>query len=345
MQILRWEEQRSAFYYEVEIEKQTDALWEGAAAQKTEAFFLEVSLAPGIYRYRVRPYDLLERPGPTAEWMQFEVLWARQPELSRLSPGAFYLDEDIAWVLTIFGRNLVDGIDISLRGSQGRSIKPGTVTTAQSENEVRLSFSYDQLDNGDYAIHATNPGGLTAELQTFRIAFRKPVDVNVAAGYRPLIPLYGQIHDLLETAFFPLGAYSRLSLIPFKRRWGYMGFELEPSWSFFEATREDYTVQAHVPGAALYGAYQRWLPNRVMAFDFRVGGGIYSVLVYHLTFNRGETEPMTILIPVITGGISFQWLVRKPFFVEAGLDYIHFFTVDDPSPGYLRPFLGAGWQF
>jgi hypothetical protein len=31
--------------------------------------------------------------------------------------------------------------------------------------------------------------------------------------------------------------------------------------------------------------------------------------------------------------------------MEAGLDFTHFFTVDNPPPGYLRPFLGAGWQF
>ncbi|MDR0623992.1 MAG: hypothetical protein LBG10_06125 [Treponema sp.] len=82
-----------------------------------------------------------------------------------------------------------------------------------------------------------------------------------------------------------------------------------------------------------------------MAFDFRIGGGIYSVLDYHFTFDRGKTEPITILIPAIAAGVSFKWLIRNPFFVETGLDFTHFFTVDDPSPGYLRPFAGAGWQF
>ncbi|MDR3191441.1 MAG: hypothetical protein LBT87_00065 [Treponema sp.] len=345
MQLLRWEEQKHAFYYDVEIEKQAGAVWEGAVSGKTEASFLEVSLVPGIYRYQVRPYDLLERPGPASAWMQFEILPAKQPELVRLSPEAFYLDEDITWVLTLLGRNLVDGIDVSLRGPQGILIKPGMVTAEQSENEVRLIFRYEQLDTGDYTIHVTNPGGLTAEEQTFRIAYKKPVDINISAGYRPPLPLYGQIHELLETTFFPLGAYSRLSVIPFKRRWGYMGFEIEPSWYFFGAAQDDYTVQAQIPGAAIYGVYQRWLTNRVMALNFRIGGGIYSVLVYHLTFNRGKTEPMTVLIPVIAAGVSFQWLVRKPFLVEAGLDFTHFFTVDDPSPGYLRPFIGVGWRF
>jgi hypothetical protein len=329
----------------VEIEKQAGALWEEVLTGETEVSFLEVSLTPGIYRYRVRSYDFLERPHEAADWIQFEVLPARQPEPLRFSPEAFYLDEDLIWVINIFGRNLVDGTEIFLKGPQGRIIRPGTITVGRSNNEARLTFSYEQLDTGDYAVHVTNPGGLTAEIQPFRIAFRKPVDINISAGYRPMVPIYGSINELLDAPFFPFGAYSRLSVIPFKQRWGYMGFALEPSWNYFLTKYETFTVQAHVFGAAIYGVYQRWLSNRVMAFDFHIGGGIYSVLVYHFTFDRGDTEPMTVLIPAIAAGVSFKWLVRKPFFVEAGADFTHFFTVDDPSPGYLRPFAGVGWQF
>ncbi|MDR2052197.1 MAG: hypothetical protein LBP80_02190 [Treponema sp.] len=342
IQLLKWEEQENVLYYEVEIEKLAEESWEEALTGKTETSFLEFSLAPGTYRCRVMPYDLLERPGPASDWIQFEIFPAKQPELLRFTPEAFYLDEDADWVIDLFGRNFVDGIEIVLQGPQGRLIKPDTV---RAEDEARLSFSYGQLDTGDYTIQAVNPGGLRAELGTFRITFRKPVDINISAGYRPLFSPYGRITELFDTAFFPLGVYSRLSIIPFKRRWGYMGFELEPSWNYFLAAGEDFDVRANMPGAAIYGVYQRWFSNRVAAFDFRIGGGIYSVLDYHFTFDRGKTEPITILIPAVAAGVSFKWLIRKPFFVETGLDFTHFFTVDDPSPGYLRPFAGAGWRF
>ncbi|MDR2019167.1 MAG: hypothetical protein LBQ14_00185, partial [Treponema sp.] len=331
IQILRWEEQENVLYYETEIEKQAGELWEETLTRKTEAASLEVSLPPGTYRYRVRPYDLLERPGPVADWIQFEVLPAKQPELLRFSPEAFYLDEDLTWVLYVFGKDLVKGIDIVLQGPQGRLIKPLTVQAGPAEDEIRLSFSYGQLDTGDYTIHAVNPGGLTAELGTFRIAFRKPVDITISAGYRPLVSLYGYINELFETVFFPAGAYSRLGVIPIKRRWGYVGFELEPSWNYLPVNSGAYEVEAHVSGAVIYGVYRRWLSNRVMAFDFRIGGGVYPVLEYRFTFDRGKTEPMTIFIPAVTAGVSFQWFIKKPFFVEAGLDFTHFFTVDNPS--------------
>jgi hypothetical protein len=50
-------------------------------------------------------------------------------------------------------------------------------------------------------------------------------------------------------------------------------------------------------------------------------------------------------VPALAAGFSFQWFIKKPFFVEAGVDFTHFFTADSPSPGYLRPFAGVGWQF
>jgi hypothetical protein len=345
VQLLSWEPQESVLYYQAEIEKQTGELWEGALTAETEEPFFESSLPPGRYRYRVSAYDFLERPGLASDWIQFEIFPAMQPELARFSPEVFYLDEDDPWVITISGRNLVEGIEVFLEGSQGGRIKPEDVRAGPSRNEARLVFRYGQLDMGTYAIHVTNPGGLTAELGAFRVAFRKPVDINVSAGYRPLVPLYGRINELFGVAFFPAGAYSRLSIIPVKQRWGYMGFELEPAWNYILAPGDRYEAQAQVSGALIHGVYRRWFANRRMSLDFRIGGGIYSFFDYHLAFDRGRADSITALVPVAAGGLSFQWLVRKPFFVEAGLDFSHFFTVDDPSPAYLRPSAGLGWQF
>jgi hypothetical protein len=345
VQFLKWKEQQNVLYYEAEIEKQAGELWEGIVSGKTETPFFEFSQEPGTYRYRIRAYDFLERPGPVSNWLQFEILSAWQPELLRFSPEGFYLDENPSWVITIFGRNLAEGIEVSMEGPQGSRIKPETITVGQSRNEARLMFNYRQLDMGSYTIHVTNPGGLTAEIQTFRIAFRKPVDINVSAGYKPLLPFYGYINELFGAAFFPIGAYSRLSIIPVKQPWGYVGFEIEPAWNYILIAKNTYEIQAQMPGAAIYGTYRRWFANRAIALDLRIGGGIYSALDYHLTFDRGNTDSIIVLIPALAAGASVQWLVKKPFFVEAGLDFSHFFTVDNPSPGYLRPFAGLGWQF
>jgi hypothetical protein len=198
---------------------------------------------------------------------------------------------------------------------------------------------------GAYTIHAVNPGGLAASTGTFRIAFRKPIDINVSAGYRPLISLYGEINELFAANIFPIGAYGRVSVIPFKRRWGYIGFEFEPVWYYLLSKDSGYEAQAQLAGGTINALYQWWLPNRVMALSFRLGGGMYAALDYRITFDRGSTEPLMALIPLVAAGASFQWFIKKPFFVEAGIDYTHFFSADETPPGYLGPSIGAGWQF
>jgi hypothetical protein len=346
VQTLRWQEQDSALYYRVEIERREGTGWEALVDGETEAAFFEISLRPGIYRYRVWVHDILGKTlGPT-EWVQFEVLLAKEPEISRFSPEVFYLDEDHAWELHLTGRNFAEGIEIYLQQeSTGRRIQPQTITVEERENGARLVFHFGALALGNYTIQAVNPGGLAASAGTFKRAFRKPIDINISAGYRPLVSLYGEINELFAANFFPLGAYGRVSVIPFKRRWGYIGFEFEPLWAYLQGKDISYEVQAQLAGGTINGLYQWWLPNRVMALNFRLGGGIYAALDYHFTFDRGSSEPLTVLIPVAAAGASFQWFIKKPFFVETGFDFTHFFSVDEAPPGYLRPFVGAGWQF
>jgi hypothetical protein len=345
VQLLSWEGQENALYYEAEIEKQAGKLWGGALTGKTEEPFLEFSLTPGAYRYRIRAYDFLERPGPASDWIQFAILPSKQPELLRFSPEVFYLDEDVAWGITISGRNLAEGLDVFLEEPQGSLIKPEMVTVGQSQNEARLLFSYEQLAPGNYTIHVTNPGGLTAEIQTFQIAFGKPVDINVSAGYRPMVSLYGYINELLGVFFSPAGAYSRLSIIPLKQRRNAIGFELEPSWNYTLVAGNNYEAQTQTPGVAIYGLCQRRFANRIITLNLRIGGGIYSVLNYHFAFDSGSRDAIIVLIPAVVAGVSVQWFVKNPFFMEAGVDFSHFFTISDPSPGYLRPFAGLGWRF
>jgi hypothetical protein len=347
VQTLRWQEQENVLFYDVEIERQEGAGWTKTLQRETEAAFLEVSLGPGVYRYRVRVYDVLGRPAGFAEWTPFEVYLAKDPVILSFGPDGFYLDEDVRWVLNLGGRNLAAGVEIFLESveSGGGRIRPERVSLEPSENGARLVFGYNQLDRGDYVIRAVNPGGLETSLGTFRITFRKPVDINVSLGYRPMLPLYGKTNDLFGTAFYPLGVYGRLNLIPLKRRWGYVGIELEPSWNYLHAGGTGYKVRAQMAGAAAYLLYQYWFENRVMALSFRMGGGLYSVFDYYFTYTKGKSEAVSVLLPAVAGGLSFQWFIGKPFFMEAGADFTHIFAAEDPPPGYLRPFVGAGWQF
>ncbi|MDR1893907.1 MAG: hypothetical protein LBQ61_04340 [Spirochaetales bacterium] len=346
IQVLRWQEEPEALYYEAQIQGQTPAGWEEVLTAAAEMPFIEISLTAGDYRCRILVYDLLGRPAGTSDWTRFEIRPAKDPEIFRFTPEAFYLDEDVTWVLNLTGRNLVEGMDIFLINSGLREgiIRPRTITVDPAGGGARLNFDFRQLTTGEYAIYGVNPGGLETRGGNFRIAFKKPVDINLSGGYRPLLPLYGEIHQLLPTWFFPIGAYGRAGIIPLKRDWGYLGFEIEPAWHLWTSRGNWYEVKAQIIGATLFGVYQK-LYNRVLTFSFRLGGGLYAVLDYHLVYSSGlKTAPITILIPVAAAGISVQWFIRKPFFLETGFDFTHQFSRENPQPGYLRPFVGAGWN-
>jgi hypothetical protein len=343
LQTISWKWEENALHYVVEIEAQEGNAWNTLLQEQSSESFLEVSLSAGTYRYRVTVYDFLRRPGPVSDWIEFEIFYAWQPEINSFSPDGFYLDEDVQWELTINGENFVEGVEIYLRG--GESIRPVSVSINERRTSARLVFDEQTLDVGSFEVYAVNPGGLEARLGTFRVAFRKLVDFNISAGYMPLIPLYGAVNDVWAQEFLPLGFYARAELFFFKRRWGYIGMALEPYWNYIRIETSYYTESAQLAGGALYGAYQKWFTNRTMALNFRLGGGLYTLFDYHFEYSRGGTEPITVLIPSINAGASFQWFVKKPFFIELGINYMQLLTVDTPPPGYLAPFVGGGYQF
>ena len=344
VQRLAWTAGEYILRYEVIVERESGGVYEEIVRETTAAPFLDLSLPPGTYRYALRAYDLLDIPGEQSDWLGFEILLALQPELRSFSPEGFFLDEDAQWVLNLNGRNIDPAAEIYLRHG-GRSIVPVEKTVASSLGGARLAFNERQLTPGTYEVYVKNPGGLDTRLEGFAIAFRKPLDIYLGAAYAPLFALYGEWNKALGKTVFPLGAELRLGLVPIKRTFGYLGVELTAGWRWFSAPPEGAKMSVHALGAEVNLLYQRWFSNRVMALVFRAGGGVNLLANYHFEYPRGKTEAINILMPQAGGGVSFLWLVKKPFYAEGGINYVHWFSKDDAPPGYLRPWIGGGWQF
>ncbi len=75
MQRLTWIGDEYVTKYEVIIE-QEDENSEFTFKQNefTETEFIEISLPPGNYRFRVIPYDFRDLPEPGTEWKEFAIL-------------------------------------------------------------------------------------------------------------------------------------------------------------------------------------------------------------------------------------------------------------------------------
>jgi len=295
--------------------------------ESTDAASIEVSLPPGIYRYRVTAYDFLNRPGAPSEWARLTILEALDPTVLDFSPRVFHVDGDGPWVLNLTGNNISPDAKVSLEyPEKNRVIVPREYTANESLTGAELVFDIKKLVPGSYEIYVENPGGLSTSAGTVEIGFFKPYDMFIGAAYTPLVPLYGDFGELEKKSIFPVGAAVRFGIFPIKKAYGHFGVELNAAWNYLASGSGEDEVSYHVAGGEINLLYQKWLSNRIMAFTIRAGGGV--AVAADMLFPRAEM------------GASFLWLIHKPFYMEIGVDGMHWFT--GGNPGYLRPWLGAG---
>jgi hypothetical protein len=348
IQRLSWPGDENAFY-EVVVESLEDGVYREILREPVELPFLDVSLGPGSYRYQVLFYNLLKQFEYATNWASFNIILALQPELTSFSPGIFYLNEDTLWEVRIQGRNLVKGAKVYLRFQDGQGAAgpaPRSYTPDEAGESALLVFNPADLSLGRYEVYVENPGGLNDSAGPFEVVFAKPFDLNVQVGYAPLFPLYGYLSkELFDKPIYPAGALLRVSYIPFKRTWGYLGPELSASWGYLDTEKNNANIKGHLWSVHANALYKKLLPNRIMSFNARAGLGISSFSGLIFTFGGIESDPISTWMISLDTGLSFRWYVRKPFYLDLGTDYIHILSRDSPQPGFLTVSLEAGWQF
>ncbi|MDR1375064.1 MAG: hypothetical protein LBJ24_08850 [Treponema sp.] len=388
IQRLLWDKADYAYRYEVRIEEQNgDGVYTEMLRESGEENFIELSLAPGSYRYRIRAYNILNRPSENSAWIYFRILPALQPELYSFTQGFSRNDRGSSEELTeiiLQGRNLQEGADVYLASPETDASPTRPLDYLPLEEGARLIFNTESLPPGRYRVYVRNPGGLESSLEitvappppsiadtpdAVPDAGAPPGDTSddavtdtvipsgdadtvpggfgswspfVSAEYAPPIPLYGYLFEHFDRNFYPLGASFRFGVLPFKKNWGDLGLEAAPHWTMLKTDFEGVRQTAHLAALHLNGIYQRWFPNQTTALTFRLGGGIS--FVYGINENPQSSESILTWMPSVSGGLSFKWFVYKLLYIEIGAEYTHVFSAE-PSPGYIKPFLGAGRRF
>jgi hypothetical protein len=346
IQHIGWEKAEYAYRYEVTIEKSGETGFLQTIKEFTDENFIEVSLSAGRYRYKVIVYDFFDIPGEASDWTEFEVQPALQPGIIGFSPETFWLDEDTVWVISLDGQNFIPESEVYLRPhTSGAAIMPAEYIPNPSGTGARLVFDRRTLTQGIYDIYIKNPGGLEEIRGTFRIAYRRAFDLNLSIGYGPLVPLYGDLNTFFDKSIFPLGAVARISFLPFKQMWGSLGLELAPFWAYLSTKGDGYELSAQYLGMHLNLLFQKWLETQIIALNLRLGAGFVLLDDLSFEFSTGETDPLRTLMRSLGAGLSIAWYINNFFFIEGGAEYMHFFSVDPVSPGYLRPILGCGFRF
>jgi hypothetical protein len=342
IQRLSWYPEDYTSHYELRIESLLPGgNYREILTQSTQAEYLEVSLPPGIYRYRIQSYDLLEKPVGNPPWINLEVLPALKPELASLDPDTLFKK---ALSFTIHGRNLVEGARVILRNRETGREETGVLRPEPDGENAEAVFS--STNEGSYDVIVENPGGLSGSIGPLTVLPHRLF--YLSAGYSPVYPFTGQLNEMLESTFYPLGFFARLSTMPFEWKGLKLGFETAAGWAYLSSSYSsgglDYDVTGHFADLRLHFLVQKWLSNKRFALTLHLGGGLAAALHFQKQIPGLDIEAVNVLYPAGSAGLSFLWSFREKYFALLGLEYLYFFSKDQSNPAFILPFIGLGMQ-
>lgn len=382
-QLLEWQEDYPQYVlkYEVVIEKKDsdEAGWAEVNRFMTEgnetSIQIQPLLVPGLYRYKVITYDLIGIPEVESDWFEFNIYMAYVPQVRDVSASVnhsstIYLDELNDGILNITGRNLFEtqkaAEDISFTSyylvNEKRKnfdpLVPNILEFSDNNRGMKVQFDMELLDTGVYNYVAVDASGLSSEISKdnqLTIKFKKAVDFDVAAGYAcPVIVIGDRMKEYLNTSVLPLSATAKISLMPFKRRFGYLGLGANATYSRIMSKTDGYNLDGNfITGHGLF-IYQ--FPIRIKSknsdklrhiatLELHAGGGVamFQNLTFHFPRNINSV-PLNSLDVSVTAGLSAQVYITNRLYVEAGAD------ISMPFMGelimvYAQPQICVGWQF
>ena len=383
-QYLEWIEDFPEYVqkYEIVIEekKSDDADWTEInhlfTEDNTTRVQIQPLLTPGLYRYKVITYDLIGIPEIESDWFEFNIYRAYIPQVRSVEAtvthsSTIYLDEINDGLFTVTGRNLFElqegPTDTSFtyyevynaRRRNAEPVIPKILEFSDNNRRLRVQFNMEELDTGTYYFTATDASGLKSEDDkdsSFTVKFRKAVDFDIAAGYTcPVIVIGDKMKEYLNTTVLPLSANAKISLMPFKRRFGYLGLGIDATYSRLLTKTEGYDLDGnYMCGNALF-IYQ--LPIRIKSkkddtklrhiatLELHGGAGIsmFQNTVFHFPHDI-NSEPLNSLDFCALAGASAQVYFTNRLYVEVGADFVMPFIENLPM-GYVKPVAAVGWQF
>lgn len=381
-QYLEWEEENPEYvlHYEVVIESFSEkaGTFEEIRRIMTEDNSSKVQvnplLAPGVYRYKVISYNLIDVPEVESSWFEFKIYKAYQPEISDIKSaanrtGTLFLEEINDGIFNISGKNLfalsqseseISFTEYALLNSKKKNAEPIIPEILENEKNRRLKVQFDmkKLDVGKYNFVATDASGLKSSIDRrseIEVKFKKRMDFDLSAGYVFPVVLYDDtFKQYLDTNQLPLSATARASFIPFKHRFGYFGFGIFTQYSRLLAQYQHYTVDGNFISADALFIYQLPIrvkfknstkPRHILTLELHGGAGIsfFNDLKFHFEHDIVSEPLNSINLNAIAGG-AIQFYITNRIYTEIAADYLMAF-LNDMDFGMILPSVSIGWQF
>ena len=381
-QYLEWEEENPEYvlHYEVVIESFSEKTnsFDEIRRIMTEDNFSKVQvnplLVPGVYRYKVISYNLVDVPEVESSWFEFKIYKAYQPEITDIKSaanrtGTLFLEEINDGVFNISGKNLfslpqsesgISFTEYALLNSKKKNAEPIIPEILENEKNRRLKVQFDlkKLDVGKYNFVATDASGLKSNVDRrseIEVKFKKRMDFDLSAGYVFPIVLYDDtFKQYLDTNLLPLSATARASFIPFKHRFGYFGFGIFTQYSRLLAQYQHYTVDGNFISADALFIYQLPIrvkfknstkPRHILTLELHGGAGLsfFNDLKFHFEHDIVSEPLNSINLNAIAGG-AIQFYITNRIYTEIAADYLMAF-LNDMDFGMILPSVSIGWQF
>jgi len=321
IQRLSWSGGMYARHCEVIIEKEEGGGYVNYFRQFTTNNYFDISLPHGNYRFRVIPYDILDKPSTGTQWAQFTVFSAIKPEIYKPEDELDYYNDRQGSKFEFTGKNIEPEAEVYFVNSGGKRIDPVEIIISDDGNSVRVAFDKGQLVDGEYDVFIVNPGGLETSLGDieYRTYKEKFGELHYTAGisFMPAFHLYGEELNS-DGSLYYLSARVGINACIVSNKYFGVEFSLSKFWN-----NDNYINSAE--NGYIFGynfIFINWLPERVGAVNFKIGVGFDMQL---MTVNNS------------TVGVFFLYNVLKYLNIEAGVDYIHTFS---DNSGNILPWIG-----
>jgi hypothetical protein len=234
---LEWEAASGVVQYEVRVETREENQWRQVLRQTVRGrLYIDCELKNGDYRFCVRSFDVIGRPGGVSAWIEFSIAQAE--------PG---VEQTLQTVKQSKPEPLVPAEDTASAPAKPEE-KPAESASAQNAPPVQVQF--------DGSVDVSKP--------VWRIS----------EGLAPFITLpIGAFNDFYtDTVFQPVGFLFSIESMPLRTKTIAFGIQLLPSWNFFTLERFDSLRSTHIVGLnAALAAQIKIL--RATVLNIRAGGG------------------------------------------------------------------------
>ena len=353
VQRLSWEALDDIYGFEFELEQQDKKTrdWSSIDKQIVQTNYMDVSLPPGKYRYRVRVINLLEQREEASAYRNFDIRFAYQPEISSVSPDVINFDELEEQTVTVNGKNFHEDTSFSLQNRLTGAVMHGRLLEVNEEGtRAVVEFEFEKANTGTYTFKAVDPSDLLAEQPGIVFRYQKPLDIFLSGGYF----FNGFLGNTVLKTYFntniaPVGGGVRLTVVPIKRYYGNFGFNFTGSGTYLRHKTEGYTVKTGFLFTQLNAAYFLPIIKHRLVFDVHVGTGALFMLGTQFVYNTAEkltSNKAWFWGLTLNAGTALYIYVYKKLYIEVNLDHIIPIRGGRGFPKYIiQPQIGMGWEF